>query len=143
LTFLIKKRNAFTQLGFPNVKTSEVFYILLITKQTQIQKFGKLLLWWNRGRRDAMTHYEEPVPAERLLHRELVQYTGNWFCIRKGLCTQDHGTSLGDSEPCVLGSGAHFRQARSQGWMENCVVGWNDSVGTRKGGECACLTLSL
>lgn len=34
MTFLIKKRNAFTQLSFPNIKTSEVFYFHPIIKQT-------------------------------------------------------------------------------------------------------------
>lgn len=123
MTFLIKKRNTFTQLSFPKVKMSEVFNFLPITKQTQIQKLGKLLLWWSQGRRDAITRYEEPVPRERLPHRELVQYTGNWFSIQKGLCTQTMARPLVISEPCVLGLGVHFGQACSQRWMEDYMVG--------------------
>lgn len=47
MTFLIKERNSFTQLSFPKVKMSEVFYFHPIIKQ--IQELRKLLLWWILG----------------------------------------------------------------------------------------------
>lgn len=140
MTFLIKKRNTFTQLGFPKVKMSAVFYFLAITKQTQIERLGTLWLWWNRGRRDAVTHCEEPGPGERLL---LGQHWGNWFSVEEGPRAQTAAQPLAIPQPPVLGLGVRFGQASSRRWAGDCVVGWNDSGSTRKGGEGLRLTLSL
>lgn len=102
---------------------SAVLYFLAITKQTQIERLGTLWLWWNQGRRDAVTHCEEPGPGERLLHHELVQHWGNWFSIEEGPRAQTAAQPLAIPQPSVLGLGVRFGQASSRRWVEDCVVG--------------------